>query len=65
VVRSPTHRSTVRGPLQSELHGLLRDDLTGQLTAAEWAVDLADDTDPGGVMLGAIRRQVLRELAEA
>lgn len=48
----------MRGPKQSELHGLLRDELTRRFTAAEWVVDLADDTDPGGVMIGAFRRQV-------
>ena len=48
----------MRGPKQSELHGLLRDELTRRLIAAEWVVDLAEDTEPGAAMIGAFRRQV-------
>ena len=44
--------------MQSTLHGLLRDELTRRLTAAGWVVDLACDTEPGGILLGAFRRQV-------
>jgi hypothetical protein len=51
----------MREPRQSELLGLLRDELTRRLGAAGWAVDVAEDTEPGGVMVGVFRRQVTED----
>ena len=46
-----------------ELHELVGQELVGKMTAAGWAVDVAYDTEPGSVMVGAFRRAVANDFS--
>jgi len=48
-----------------ELHRLLRDGLTETMAQSGWVVDLAEDTEPGGWMVGAFRVPIGEEFAAA
>ncbi len=45
-------------PTLADLHELLRQELVEQMTAAGWTVDVAFDTRPGGITVGAFRRAI-------